>query len=286
MKSLKKMVAALLCLCLCLGLTVAMADGYTATLKMQIATRTGPSTQYTEPGTFFQKDWQSQRVEVISKAYGSGVWWVQVEFRDGGKLYRAYTGEKRVNVNLDNIPQETVLGYGVLNAAGELYGYYGPGSHYAKTQHMVPWGVEGTLIAAENGYVQLDYYDSDLDEQCRAWLPSDLVDATWYGGVPADSIPENLAQIEPGAMYYETEDPNAFCQVTEYNRKGDYTVMNLYIPRAGYFSNVYVYMLGSDHGTFTLQNGAGGEVWFSTRNVAIDVYMPQYDVTSVLVFWR
>lgn len=288
----KRMIALMMSVCLlvCGMLTGAQADGISvnnAGLKMRIATRTGPSTAYTEPGTFFQTTWYKTNVDVISKAYGSGVWWVQVEFEENGKLYRAYTGVKRVNVDLDWVPQESVMGYGVMTAAGDVHGYYGPGSHYTRMSNMVPWCVEGEVIAAENGYVQLDYYDSDLGRQCRAWVPSDLVRVTWYSGyAPESSIPDNLAQIQAGSVYWREDNSNSFCQVMEYRGKGNYSVINLYIPEAGHFSNVYVYMDSRDHGTFSLANGAQGEIWFATKVIAVECYMPQYGIDGVLVFGR
>lgn len=287
----KKMQWICLMLCICLlmaaGLPSAMADGgnaVTAGLKMRIATRTGPSTQYTEPGTFFEKDWYTAHVDVISKAYGSGVWWVQVEFTDGGKLYRAYTGVKRVNVQLDRIPEEEILGTAVLSAAGDVTAYYGPGDRYAKMKDVVPWGTQGKIVMAENGYVLMDFYDEYINQQRRAWIFSDLVDVDWYAGMPESSIPGNLANIAPGTAFWRSDEPSSFCQVLDYQEKGSYSVMNLYLSEVGYFNNVYVYMEGQDHGTFALANGANGEIWFGTQTVAIETYMPQYGIDSVLVF--
>lgn len=284
----RKWFVLLVCICLMAGICLpATADGVTgAQLKMRMATRTGPSTAYTEPGTFFQDDWQYTRVDVISKAYGSGVWWVQVEFRDSGKLYRAYTGVKRVDVDLNGIAQEQALGTGTLSTAGDTPAYYGPGTQYAKMKDAVPWGAEGTVVMAENGYVLLDYYDEYLNQQRRAWLPSDNVDVSWYSGAPQESIPENLADIQPGTVFRRLDDNASFCQVMDYREKSGYSVMNLYLWEAGYFGNVYVYMDSRDHGTFALANGINGEVWFNSQTIAIEAYMPQYGIDSVLVFGR
>ncbi len=279
--------------CVCLMMTSilpgALADGMNAVkagLKMRIATRTGPSTAYTEPGTFFESNWQYAQVKVISKAFGSGVWWVQVEFTDGGRLYRAYTGVKRVDVDLNGIEQEQMLGTAVLSTAGDTPAHYGPGTHYAPMKDPVPWGAEGTVVMAENGYVLLDYYDEYLNQQRRAWLPADDVDVYWYNGAPQESIPENLADIQPGTVFRRVDDNNSFCQVMEYREKGSYSLMNLYIRQVGYFGNVSVYMDSRDHGTFTLPNGTGGEIWFNSQTIAIEAYMPLYGVDSVLVFGR
>ena len=50
-----------------------------ATLNSRLATRTGPSTTYDEPGSFFSA---GHNVTVLSRAYDTrnNIWWVQVEF--------------------------------------------------------------------------------------------------------------------------------------------------------------------------------------------------------------
>lgn len=286
----RKWIVLFVCICWMMSaLPGAQADGtgrVKAALNMRIATRTGPSTAYTEPGTFFEKNWQYAQVDVISKAFGSGVWWVQVEFTDGGRLYRAYTGVKRVDADLNGVEQEQTLGTATLSTAGDVTAYYGPGIHYAKMNDPVPWGAEGTVVMAENGYVLLDYYDEYLQQQRRAWLPSDNVDVYWYNGAPQESIPDNLAEIQPGTVFRRVDDNTSFCQVMEYREKGSYSLMNLYIWQAGYFGNVYVYMDSRDHGTFTLTNGVNGEIWFNSQTIAVEAYMPQYGVDSVMVFGR
>ena len=66
----------------------------------RLSTRSGPGTQYQEPGTFFRNDtWKGKTVRVLKKATGNGVWWVQVDFQtDNGNSYRVWTGKKRVDV--------------------------------------------------------------------------------------------------------------------------------------------------------------------------------------------
>ena len=95
---------------------------------------------------------------------------------------------------------------------------------------------------------------------------------------------ENLAEIQPGAVFRRVDDDVSFCQVMEYREKGGYSRINLYFKEAGYFGNVYVFMDGRDHGAFTLPNGVSGEIWFNTQTIAVEAYMPQYGMDSVLVF--
>ena len=83
----------------------------------RLSTRSGPGTQYQEPGTFFRNDtWKGKTVRVLKKATGNGVWWVQVDFQtDNGNSYRVWTGKKRVDVNLDRVQAvQELAGLGIL----------------------------------------------------------------------------------------------------------------------------------------------------------------------------
>ena len=133
MKNFRKILCLSLCLlaaCL-LALPCAQADGawgQYASLKMKIATRTGPSTDYTEPGTFFPDTWRNQQVRVLTRCQTNGTWWLQIEFENKGSRYRAYTGLKRVNVDISTVPDEYPMGTAYI--AGDMYpiGFYGPGT--------------------------------------------------------------------------------------------------------------------------------------------------------------
>lgn len=170
----------LLCICMLLPIVNASA-AYNASLTMRLSTRTGPSTSYTEPGTFFT-NWQGVTVDVISKAFNNGVWWVQVEFTNGGKLYRAYTGAKRVNINVDVLPEEDDIGF-VHVTYGDITAYSGPGTHYAQMPSIVKQGKFGLAYARENGYVQFDY-TQDNGQACRVWAPESQVYIEWHNGNP------------------------------------------------------------------------------------------------------
>ena len=113
----RRFLSLMLCVCLVLCVSGAAAAAVSAPLTMRLSTRTGPSTGYTEPGTFFS-NWQGVMVKVLSRAYGNGVWWVQVEFSNGGRLYRAYTGAKRVDLNVICLPEETALGTATARPSG------------------------------------------------------------------------------------------------------------------------------------------------------------------------
>lgn len=140
-------------------------------LKMRLATRTGPSTNYTESGSFHSKGYE---LDVISQAYDNrnGIWWVQVEFEYKGEPMRAYTGVKRVDVNLEYVPVEECLGSVWINR--EIGNpWYGPGYSYRKHSKPVPYGVSCEVCGQENGWLLVEYYDEILSLYRRVWVPEE-----------------------------------------------------------------------------------------------------------------
>lgn len=144
----------------------------TAYLNRKLASRTGPSTQYDEPGTFLNA---GDAVTVLSKAYDerNEIWWVQVRFSTGKGVYQVYTGAKRFdNLNLNSVPTEKAIGS--CTTAYSLTGYYGPGTDYAIIPRDVPAGVSCTIyayaFALDGDYIQIEFYDSGLQRYRRAWV--------------------------------------------------------------------------------------------------------------------
>ena len=142
----------------------------------QLATRSGPSTIYAEPGTFFYKNnsWKNQTIRVLKKAKGNGVWWVQVDFQNGkgGKKYRVWTGAKRVDVDLEKLREEIPIGdcdiYPTKNT------YWGPGKEYAAAKVAIRENAVGQLYAIENGYADVEYFCDD-GTSGRVWVPREAV---------------------------------------------------------------------------------------------------------------
>ena len=256
-----------------------------ATLTQKIATRSGPGTAYDEPGTFFINTWKNQTVRVLSRAEGSGVWWVLIEFSEDGKLYRAYTGAKRVNVSLDAVPVEAPLGAGSMIAAGAVTGRYGPGEQYAATKYDVPWSADVVVYAAENGYLLVDFFDPAVNRQRRAWVFGELAQVNWYGAPPAGSLAAGQAGIADGSLF-ASADPAATCLVRHYGETGGFTVMDLAV--AGYPALEYLVavMEGRDYGAFHLADGRGGEVWFYADQDVVDAYLTDYGLTGTLILTR
>ena len=162
----KKLVAFFLILCLMLSCSAAFADHVQARLNQRIATRTGPGTNYTEPGSFLKS---GDYVTVVSKKWDktNEIWWVQVDFTSGGRRYRAYTGSWRMSVNLTNVPEELILRD--CEVQYNTAAYAGPGSNYA-SMGTVSAGTQATLYQVSNGYAQIEFYDFSARLTKRVWL--------------------------------------------------------------------------------------------------------------------
>ena len=157
--------------------------GYDAHLKMALATRTGPGTWYDEPGTFFSSNYRDTSVRVLSKAWDdrNSIWWLQVEFYRNSMPYRAYTGLKRVDIDINDVPEEKVLGTAVIQRSAA--GYWGPGTDYAASQYDIPSGISVTVLDVENNYAQIEFYDGRTADRSyarrRAWIRTDYLDGSW-----------------------------------------------------------------------------------------------------------
>ncbi len=162
----KKIIAFLLCIALMVpGMALASTTGY---LSQRIATRTGPSTKYTEPGSFLKA---GDTVQVHTKVWDSAneIWWVQVEFTAyNGARYRGYTGAWRMSVNLNEVPQEQALQS--CRVTKTCWSYAGPGTNYVCWSDQVYAGTNATMWEVENGYGLIDCYDSNSGLQERVWV--------------------------------------------------------------------------------------------------------------------
>ena len=88
---------------------------------------------------------------------------------------RAYTGVKRLDMMVTQVPIEFVQKTGV-RLKRSVYGYYGPGYGYAMHGEKVPAGTVGDIWQTEGAYVQLEFYDSNLGSMRRVWVPESAVD--------------------------------------------------------------------------------------------------------------
>lgn len=150
----------------------------TGTLNRKLATRTGPSTKYDEPGSFL---YAGAMVTVHSRSYDSvnEIWWLQVEFTADGARYWAYTGVQRVDgINLYSILEEKQIGECTVSQSTPCY--YGPSYEYKRISRNVPAGVSckifGYVYNDPSDFIQIEFYDSGAGCLRRAWVPDWSVD--------------------------------------------------------------------------------------------------------------
>jgi len=154
-------------------------------LKMKLATRSGPGTQFTDAGTFFQKNWKEQTVLVYKKKYDGSLWWVQVDFRNGKKKkYRVWTGaeKERVDVDLSKVKEEVRICDCDIYPTSDTR--FGPGTDYQESKLSINRSAVGTIFQFENGWVDVEYWyeDDGFDGSTRRiWIPESAVYNLYYG---------------------------------------------------------------------------------------------------------
>ena len=157
-------------------------------LLMKLATRSGPGTQYAEPGTFFGNTWQKQTVKVMKKSFDGSIWWVQVDFQNGSKSkYRVWTGVKRVDVDLNKVKEDKRICDCDIYPTSDTW--FGPGGKYAKAKISINRSACGSIFQFENGYVDVEYWyeDDGYNGSHRVWLPESAVYNLYYGDYSGES---------------------------------------------------------------------------------------------------
>ena len=103
--------------------TPSSSDSSSVLLAMSnrpISTRSGPSTKYDELGTYWNDG--GHTVTVLSRASGNDIWWLEVEFEYNGKMVRAYTGEQRIDIDVNRVPDESIpFGNGRVTSTTTAY---------------------------------------------------------------------------------------------------------------------------------------------------------------------
>lgn len=146
-----------------------------AALKMEISARSGPGTEYDEPGKFFRDNWQETTVTVMGKHFDNSIWWVLCEFSAKGGKYRVWTGEKRVSVNMALIPEIYAKGQGTVEPTSETY--RGPGLKYAKAKITIDSWQDVLAFGKENGFVEIEYNIGK--KHYRLWVPESAAHIDW-----------------------------------------------------------------------------------------------------------
>lgn len=149
--------------------------------NQRLATRTGPSTDFDEPGTFSQ----STQVRAMSKAYDTTnrIWWIQFQFVYQGNRYCAYTGLKRFDgLDINQLPEERAIGWCRFNSRG-VEAFYAPSDDAAPGRN-IPAGTVATIYAVVEGmdsdFIQVEFYDTSINQMRRAWVKEWWADEEWF----------------------------------------------------------------------------------------------------------
>ena len=155
------------------------SKGVLAKLLKRVATRSGPSVGYDEPGSFFKA---GDYVNVISKAVDPnypGIYWYQLELQDRGQWIRAYTHQSYLEIDPNSVPTENAVG-DTRRVLQDHRVYYGPGTHYKMyTISMLYEGARATIYdrVFVDGveWAQIHYYDGVIEDERRAWVPMEAL---------------------------------------------------------------------------------------------------------------
>ncbi len=150
-----------------------LGGGLYATLKARMAVRSGPGNRFDSLGSYFSA---GQMVEVISAAWDSqsASYWVQVEFTYSGEKRRAYTPISSLNINVTQVPHETLMD--TASVVRSVACAYGPGSDYTAYGSRLSIGQQGEVYAHEDGWALFQYYDTVKRSYRRVWVPADALD--------------------------------------------------------------------------------------------------------------
>ena len=146
-----------------------LEEGIEAETIAHLATRSGPSTEYRDTGTYRVK---GETVRVLSVAYDvNDVCWLQCEVPYRNGLRRVYTGLKRFDTDsfdLYDLPVEEESQVQARTTA-QTRARYGPGGGYGyysdltlKRRQIV------TVLTVENDYAQVEW---EGEIWHRAWVP-------------------------------------------------------------------------------------------------------------------
>lgn len=154
--------------------------GVVSTLVKRIATRSGPSNYFDEPGSFFSA---GQEVKVISKAWDkeNEIWWFQVEFEYDNLWYRAYTPGSRIDLPADYVPTETTEPF-ETEIGADTRVFFGPGTMYREFKYSVAYaGYDVKVYAIEGDWAQIEYYDYATEARRRGWVVTeDLAEIPYF----------------------------------------------------------------------------------------------------------
>lgn len=277
----KRLVSLLLLICLMLP-TFASA-GVKGTLNDKMATRSGPGTKYTEELGTLPKD---TSITVIAQAETNGTVWYQVEFTRNQKLYRCYTGKKRVNVSSSSsIPWESP-DYTEDTLIAGADAYYGPGTNYAKRKSGVYKNSTVRVFGVEGEWALCEYKEGS--KWARGYIHVDKLQNTVAVPVTPTPVPTAVPTATPEpthrAAYNIIDRSNCLC-IDYYGEVYDYTGMSEdfallvgELPVMSYFdgvpcirSHTYVYS-GPGENYWRRYNSGSGYAYTGTLDTNLRIY--------------
>ena len=178
----RKILAALvLVVLICSAMTCAFAFA-PATPNQKLAFRTGPNTKYVELYTLPK----STAITAYEYEEGNGVTWVLVEFVYQGETVRGYTGLKRMRVN-GNIPWANHIGsYETACDSGCIWA---APSYNAAYRGWLNEGDGVTLLAYENDFAFIEFYDYENGAYSRGYVDRSLIERNTIPVAPGGSTP-------------------------------------------------------------------------------------------------
>ena len=169
----RKILAWVCSLLLALSALGALA-GVSATPNQDLALRTGPNTRY----VWLDIMPQSTRIVAYEYEEGNDVTWVLVEYENGGKLYRGYTGLKRMTVN-GRIPWADHL-WQSATVSEDCPVYSAPSERGAWRAKLAEDDTV-TVLGYENGYAYIEFYDRANRTDSRGYVFDWELDDGLYG---------------------------------------------------------------------------------------------------------
>lgn len=138
-------------------------------LNSRLATRTGPGTQFEEPGTFFAS---GDEITVYSIAYDvNDVAWIQTEINTNKGKMRVYSGLKRVDgLDVSQLYVEKNLDI-PCRLEWDYAPKYGPGADYASYSFTFRSGRTFTVKDTEGDWAMIEYYAKGDAQWYHLWLP-------------------------------------------------------------------------------------------------------------------
>ena len=164
-----------ICALMLLASATGALAGVRATPNQDLGLRTGPNREYAWLDTMPQ----STSITAYEYEEGNGVTWVLVQYTYRGKVYRGYTGLKRMTVHGD-IPWAAHIyaGAAVIDDCSVL----AAPTDRAAWRANLSLGDYVSILEFEGDYAFIEFYDVEADANSRGYVESWLLDSDALDG--------------------------------------------------------------------------------------------------------